>query len=31
LRDARERFGAERVFVPPLLGLSEPLARAEAS
>jgi DNA-binding MarR family transcriptional regulator len=30
LRDARARFGGERVFVPPLLGLSEPVSRAEA-
>jgi DNA-binding MarR family transcriptional regulator len=30
-RDARARFGTERVFVPPLLGLSEPVSRAEAS
>ena len=31
LRDARERDGADRVFVPPLLGLSEPVSRVEAS
>lgn len=30
-RDACERFGAERVFVPALLGLTEPILRAEAS
>jgi len=30
-RDARSRFEADRVFVPPLLGLSEPVARAEAT
>jgi DNA-binding MarR family transcriptional regulator len=30
-RDARSRFDAERVFVPPLLGLSEPVSRVEAS
>ncbi len=30
-RDARTRYGADRVFVPPLLGLSEPVAKAEAS
>jgi len=30
-RDARTRLGAERVFVPPLLGLSEPVSKAEAS
>jgi DNA-binding MarR family transcriptional regulator len=30
-REARERVGAERVFVPPLLGLSEPVSRVEAS
>lgn len=30
-REARERVGAERVFVPPLLGLAEPLAHGEAS
>jgi DNA-binding MarR family transcriptional regulator len=31
LRDARSRFDADQVFVPPLLGLSEPVSRAEAS
>jgi DNA-binding MarR family transcriptional regulator len=30
-RGARARFGADRVFVPPLLGLPEPVSRAEAS
>jgi DNA-binding MarR family transcriptional regulator len=30
-REARERFGAERVFVPQLLGLSEPTAKAGAA
>lgn len=30
-REARARVGAERVFVPPLLGLTEPVARTEAS
>ncbi len=29
--DARSRFDADRVFVPPLLGLSEPVSRVEAS
>lgn len=31
LREARERIGAERVFLPPLLGLAEPALRVEAS
>jgi DNA-binding MarR family transcriptional regulator len=30
-RDACERVGAERVFVPPLLGLTEFVSRAEAT
>jgi hypothetical protein len=30
-REARARFDAERVFVPPLLGLSEPAAKAGAA
>jgi len=29
--DARQRFGAERVFVPPLLGLSEKILKPEVS
>lgn len=29
LRDARSSIGAARVFVPPLLGLPEPIAKAE--
>jgi DNA-binding MarR family transcriptional regulator len=31
LRDARARYGADRVFAPPLLGLSEPVSRVEVS
>ena len=30
-REARERFGAERVFAPPLLGLPETASRVEPS
>jgi hypothetical protein len=30
-RDARSRFGADRVFAPPLLGLARPVSKAEAS
>ena len=31
LRDATDRYGAERVYAPALLGLSEPASRSEAS
>jgi DNA-binding MarR family transcriptional regulator len=31
LRDASDRYGADRVYAPALLGLSEPASRSEAS